>query len=169
MTEKTNIVLIGMPGAGKSTLGVVVAKILGMDFLDADLLIQSQMDSTLHKIIDAMGPDGFLQVENRVLSDIDCQNTVVSTGGSAVYSSEAMKHLASTGTVVYLKVPLPELEERLGSLHERGVVMREGMGGSLAMLYQERVPLYEAYADITVDTAGLGTREAAEALVAALR
>ncbi len=168
MAEKNNIILIGMPGAGKSTLGVVAAKMLGMDFLDADLLIQSQMDSTLHKIIDAMGPDGFLQVENRVLGDVDCQNTVVSTGGSAVYSSEAMKHLASIGTVVYLKVSLEELEGRLGSLHERGVVMREGMGNNLAALYHERVPLYEAYADITVDTEGMSTREAAEALVAAL-
>ena len=165
---KGNIVLIGMPGAGKSTLGVVVAKMLGMDFVDADLLIQSQCDRTLQKIIDAMGTDGFIQIENQVLKDIDCQNTVISTGGSAVYSDEAMQHLASIGTVVYLEVSLEELESRLGSLHERGVVMREGLGNSLAALYDERVPLYERYAEITIDTNGLDTREAALRLASAL-
>ena len=166
--DKNNVVLIGMPGAGKSTLGVVVAKMLGLDFLDADLLIQSQCDRTLQKIIDAMGADGFIQVENQVLCDIDCQRTVISTGGSAVYSDEAMQHLSRIGTVVYLRVSLPELENRLGGLHERGVVMREGMGNSLAALYDERIPLYERYAEITVDTDGLDTREAAFRLANAI-
>ena len=164
-----NVVLIGMPAAGKSTLGVVAAKMMGMDFIDADLLIQRQCDRTLQKILDAMGTDGFIQRENQVLKDIDCKDTVISTGGSAVYSDEAMQHLASIGTVVYLKASLDELEGRLGSLHERGVVMREGMGNSLAALYDERIPLYEKYAEITVDTDGTDTREAVQRLVDALR
>ena len=166
--KKSNVVLIGMPGAGKSTLGVVLAKVLGMNFIDADLLIQSEHDRTLQKIIDAMGPQGFIQVENQVLSQINCTNTVISTGGSAVYSDEAMEHLASIGTIVYLKVSLPELHRRLGSLQERGVVMREGMGMSLEDLYEERLPLYEKYAEVTVDTEGLETREATARLVDAL-
>ena len=106
MAKKSNIVLIGMPGAGKSTLGVVLAKILGMDFVDGDILIQNQVGNTLQKIIDAQGVDGFLQVENDVLAAVDVQNTVISTGGSAIYSDEAMRHLTEIGTVVYLDVSL---------------------------------------------------------------
>ena len=165
MAGNDNIVLIGMPGAGKSSLGVVIAKIMNYAFVDADLLIQSQCDKTLQKIIDSLGPDGFIQVENEVLKDIACQRTVISTGGSAVYSDEAMEHLSSIGTVVYLKVSLPELTERLGGLHERGVVMRQGTGTSLADLYDERVPLYEKWAQITVDTDGLSARDAARRVV----
>lgn len=149
--SKDNIVFIGMPGAGKSTLGVVLAKACGMDFLDCDLLIQGIEGRTLQRIIDLEGVDGFLAVENRILLGIDRANTVVSTGGSAVYSDEAMRHLAEIGTVVYLKVSLDQLRERLGDLHERGVVMREGIGDNLELLYQERAPLYERYADLTVE------------------
>ena len=138
-----NVVLIGMPGAGKSTLGVVLAKILGYEFIDADLLIQSKLDKTLQKIIDACGPDGFIEVENEVLCTLSASRAVIATGGSAVYSDEAMNHLKSIGTVVYLRVSYEELESRLGGLHERGVVMKNGMGMSLADLYEERRPLYE--------------------------
>lgn len=160
-----NVVLIGMPGAGKSTLGVVLAKILGYEFIDADLLIQSKLDKTLQKIIDACGPDGFIEVENEVLCTLSASRAVIATGGSAVYSDEAMKHLKSIGTVVYLRVSYEELESRLGGLHERGVVMKNGIGMSLADLYEERRPLYEKYADVTIDIDGLSVRDAARRLV----
>ena len=168
MAKKSNIVLIGMPGAGKSTLGVVLAKILGMDFVDGDILIQNQVGNTLQKIIDAQGVDGFLQVENDVLAAVDVQNTVISTGGSAIYSDEAMRHLTEIGTVVYLDVSLEELRSRLGSLHERGVVMRKGVSMSLDEIFEERGPLYRKYAEVTLQTDGLTVREATRKLVDAL-
>ena len=168
MAKKSNIVLIGMPGAGKSTLGVVLAKILGMDFMDGDILIQNQVGNTLQKIIDAQGVDGFLQVENDVLAAVDVQNTVISTGGSAIYSDEAMRHLTDIGTVVYLDVSLEELRSRLGSLHERGVVMRKGVSMSLDEIFEERGPLYRKYAEVTLQTDGLTVREATRKLVDAL-
>lgn len=168
MAKKSNIVLIGMPGAGKSTLGVVLAKILGMDFVDGDILIQNQVGNTLQRIIDAQGVDGFLQVENDVLAAVDVQNTVISTGGSAIYSDEAMRHLTDIGTVVYLDVSLEELRSRLGSLHERGVVMRKGVSMSLDEIFEERGPLYRKYAEVTLQTDGLTVREATRKLVDAL-
>ena len=165
LNNTSNIVLIGMPGAGKSTLGVVLAKILNYSFIDADLLIQGQCNKTLQKIIDACGPDGFIEVENEILCNLTADETVIATGGSAVYSEEAMNHLAEIGTVVYLKVSLEELENRLGGLHERGVVMKNGIGMSLSDLYEERVPLYEKYAQITINIDGLSVRDTARKLV----
>lgn len=165
INNTSNIILIGMPGAGKSTLGVVLAKILNYSFIDADLLIQSQCDKTLQKIIDACGPDGFIEVENEVLCTLSADQSVIATGGSAVYSDEAMKHLSSIGTVVYLQVSLKELEKRLGGLYERGVVMKDGIGMSLNSLYEERIPLYEKYAEVTIDIDGLSVRDAARQLV----
>ena len=165
INNTSNIILIGMPGAGKSTLGVVLAKILNYSFIDADLLIQSQCDKTLQNIIDACGPDGFIEVENEVLCTLSADQSVIATGGSAVYSDEAMKHLSSIGTVVYLQVSLKELENRLGGLYERGVVMKDGIGMSLNALYEERIPLYEKYAEVTIDIDGLSVRDAARQLV----
>lgn len=165
INNTSNIILIGMPGAGKSTLGVVLAKILNYSFIDADLLIQSQCDKTLQKIIDACGPDGFIEVENEVLCTLSADQSVIATGGSAVYSDEAMKHLSSIGTVVYLQASLKELEKRLGGLYERGVVMKDGIGMSLNALYEERIPLYEKYAEVTIDIDGLSVRDAARQLV----
>ncbi len=166
---KNNIVLIGMPGAGKSTLGIVLAKIMNYDFVDADLIIQQQSDRTLERIIDALGPEGFIEVENQVLSDMHCDRTVVATGGSAVYSDEAMRHLGEIGRVVYLKISYEELKGRLSDLSERGVVMKGGIGMSLRDLFDERKPLYEKYADITVDVCDLSITAAARKVADALK
>lgn len=165
MAAKSNLVLIGMPGAGKSSMGVVAAKMLGMDFIDADLLIQNRFGRTLARLIDELGAEGFIEIENEVLCDIECENTVVATGGSAIYSEEAMAHLREMGTIVYLQASFEELVERLGELAERGVVMRESSGNTLADLYAERIPLYERWAEITISCDGLSIRETAESLV----
>lgn len=168
MAEKNNVVLIGMPGSGKSTLGIVLAKIMTKDFIDADIVIQNQCDKTLQKIIDACGPEGFIEVENEILSKIDAENSVIATGGSAVYSDEAMKHLAEIGTVVYLKISYDQLVNRLSDLQERGVVLKGGIGMSLKELYDERLPLYEHYAGITVDVNDLTITAAARKVADAL-
>ena len=157
-----------MPGAGKSTLGIVLAKIMTKDFMDADIVIQNQCDKTLQKIIDACGPEGFIEVENEILSKIDAENSVIATGGSAVYSDEAMKHLAEIGTVVYLKISYDQLVNRLSDLQERGVVLKGGIGMSLKELYDERLPLYEHYAGITVDVNDLTITAAARKVADAL-
>ncbi len=166
---KDNIVLIGMPGAGKSTLGIVLAKIMNYDFVDADLVIQQQSDKTLERIIDALGPEGFIAVENQVLIGMQAQHTVIATGGSAVYSDEAMRHLGSIGRVVYLKISFEELRGRLSDLSERGVVMKGGIGMSLRDLYDERRPLYEKYADVVVDVSDLSITAAARKVADALK
>ncbi|WP_417134407.1 shikimate kinase [Rubneribacter badeniensis] len=168
MTAKDNIVLIGMPGAGKSTLGIVLAKIMNYDFVDADLVIQSQCDKTLQKLIDACGPEGFIQVENQILSDIRASKAIIATGGSAVYSDEAMRHLTEIGTVVYLKISYEQLVGRLSDFQERGVVLKGGIGMSLRELYDERLPLYERYAEVTVDVDDLSITAAARKVADAL-
>lgn len=147
-----NVTLIGMPGAGKSTLGVVLAKVLGYEFLDSDLLIQKQEKKRLSRIIEEKGTEGFMAVENRVNASIEAENTVIATGGSVVYCEEAMQHLKSIGRVVYLKLSLEAVSRRLGNLKGRGVVLKDGQ--TLKELYEERTPLYEKYADIVVDEEG---------------
>lgn len=154
---KSNIILIGMPGCGKSTVGVVLAKNMGLRFLDSDICIQEQENCLLHEIIAREGMDGFLTIENRVNASLDVQKHVIATGGSAVYGAEAMEHLSEIGTIVYLKLPYEEIKERLGDLVKRGVTFREGQ--TLLDLYEERVPLYEKYADIIVDCDGKPIRE----------
>lgn len=162
-----NIVLIGMPGVGKSTLGVVLAKELGYEFVDADLLIQKREKRLLKDIIAAEGVDGFLQIENDVNSNIQVDKTVIATGGSVIYGAEAMEHLKSIGTVVYLKLDYETLDGRLGSLRGRGVVLREGQ--TLKTLYEERVPIYEKYADVIVDEHGLNLEETLDVLLKKLQ
>lgn len=146
---KKNIVLIGMPGAGKSTVGVVLAKALGYHFLDSDLVIQEETGKRLYEIINESGIDGFLEVENRINANIQAEKTIIATGGSVIYGEEAMEHLKSIGWVVYLKVTYESLEKRLGNLLKRGVAIRAG--NTLLDLYNERVPLYEKYADIVIN------------------
>lgn len=157
-----NIILIGMPGCGKSTVGVVLAKALGMDFVDSDLVIQSTMHATLSQLIEQHGDDGFREIENRVNASLDMQNSVIATGGSVVYGREAMEHLKSIGKVVYLRLTCENIAERLGDLHARGVTIKPGW--TLQDLYNERCPLYEQYADIVQDCDGLLLRDVVAAL-----
>ena len=157
---KDNIILIGMPGAGKSTVGVVLAKSLGYDFIDSDLLMQAETGKRVFEIINEVGIDGFLKVEDQVNAGIRASQTVIATGGSVIYGEAAMSHLKSIGTVVYIQVDYESLEKRLGNLLKRGVAIRKG--NSLRDLYNERVPLYEKYADITVDECDKGIREVVE-------
>lgn len=162
--DKNNIVLIGMPGAGKSTVGVVLAKKLGYSFVDADLVIQSWEGKLLHEIIAERGVEGFWMLEETVGESIEAERTVIATGGSAVYGGNAMAHYRQIGTVVYLSLPLEEIRERLGDLTERGVTLKSGQ--DLDGLYAERQPLYERYADVTVDCEGLSIREIVEKIAA---
>ena len=148
---KSNIVLIGMPGVGKSTIGVILAKVLGYQFLDADLVIQQQEGKLLHEIIKEVGTNGFIEVENRVNANICVSKTIIATGGS----------------VVYLKVDFSTIERRLSDIKGRGVVLKDGQ--NLYDLYMERTPLYETYADICVSEDGLGVEETVEILIKNLK
>lgn len=152
-----NIILIGMPGCGKSTVGVVLAKALGMDFIDSDLVIQKEMGAKLSQLIDQHGDAGFREIENRINAELMAENSIIATGGSVVYGEDAMRHLKDIGTVVYLKLSYEAIEDRLGDLHARGVTIQPGW--TLRDLYNERVPLYEQWADVTVDCEQLRLRE----------
>jgi len=139
-----------MPGCGKSTVGVLLAKILGFAFIDSDLLIQQAENKKLYEIINENGAEYFKAAENRVNASIDVSNTVIATGGSVVYCEEAMAHLKSIGTVVYIKITPKQLLERINNIATRGVVIKNGE--TLIDLYNERAPLYEKYADIMVES-----------------
>ena len=145
-----NIILIGMPSAGKSTVGVVLAKALGYGFIDTDLIIQQQQGEKLYKIIEQKGIDEFLKIENDCVASLEAENSVVATGGSVIFGNEAMQNLKRLGTVVYLETDEDEIERRLKNIKTRGVVMAENE--TVADIYKKRVPLYEKYADITVRT-----------------
>lgn len=157
MRRRENIVLIGMPGAGKSTVGVVLAKKMGCRFVDCDLVIQERYGKLLHELIEEYGVEGFWKIENEVNASLMSEGSIIATGGSAVYGKEAMEHLRAIGQVVYLKLPYEEVEERLGDLNARGVTLLPGQ--TLKELYEERVPLYEKYAHVTVDCSGKVLRE----------
>ena len=147
---ESNITFIGMPGAGKSTVGVVVAKLLCKTFIDGDILIQNKEGKRLSTIIDEIGNEAFLKLENNVLASLNVHNAVISTGGSAIFGKEAMEHLKKTSTVVYLKVSYETLEKRLKNLKKRGVVCDEGQ--TLRDIYEIRTKLYEKYADVTFES-----------------
>lgn len=159
INTKGNIVLIGMPGAGKSTVGVVVAKRMGYRFVDSDLEIQETYGKLLHELIDEFGVEGFWDLENKVNTSLNPDKSVIATGGSVCYEEEAMEHLSKIGCVVYLKLTYDSLVERLGDLNARGVTLRPGQ--TLPELYEERTPLYEKYAHITIDCEGKELREVA--------
>lgn len=148
-----NIVLIGMPGCGKSTVGVVLAKSMGYRFLDSDLLIQESENKLLSEIIEQEGLEKFNQIENKINAAINADRSVIATGGSVVYGKEAMEHLKKIGIIVYIKLPYKEIAHRLGNLAKRGVSIKKGQ--TLLDLYNERVPLYEQYADIIVEENGM--------------
>ena len=152
-----NLILIGMPGAGKSTVGVVLAKRLGYRFLDSDLVIQEHYGKLLHDLIAEHGVEGFWDIEDEVNASMKCKQTVIATGGSAVYGKKAMNHFQKMGTIVYLRLPYEEIAERLGDLESRGVTVRPGQ--SLKELYEERLPMYERFADLTIDCEGKSLRE----------
>ena len=157
-----NIVLIGMPSCGKSTMGVLIAKNLGLKFLDSDLLIQEREGKLLHELIKERGNEEFIKIENDANMSIDVQNTVISTGGSVVYCEGAMKHLSDIGKIVYIKISYETLAARLGDYVHRGVVMPEGY--TLLDMYRERAALYEKYAEYTLDTDNMTMTETLDAL-----
>lgn len=161
-----NVILIGMPGCGKSTLGVVLAKVLGYEFTDSDLLLQKRAGKLLREIIAERGEEGFLALEGAVNAGIQAEGHVIATGGSVVYSKDAMEHFQKIGKIVYLKLSYATICSRLGNIRRRGVVLRDGQ--SLKDLYDERIPLYEQYADIIVDAEGYGIEELMEEVAKAL-
>ncbi len=158
-----NIILIGMPGVGKSTIGVILAKMLGYTFIDADIVIQNAEKKLLKDIIANEGVEGFIQVENRINAGINCDRCIIATGGSVVYGTEAMEHYKKIGKVLYLQIGYELLTGRLGDIKGRGVVLREGQ--DLKDLYNERCPLYEKYADITVSEDNLNVEETIEKIM----
>ena len=158
-----NIILIGMPGVGKSTIGVILAKILGYHFVDTDLIIQEQQAQLLKDIISEKGVDGFIEIENKVNKELNLSKTVIATGGSVVYGSEAMEHLRTIGTVVYIRLDLNTLSNRLDNMMGRGVVLKDGQ--NLTSLYEERTPLYEKYAHIIIDEEGKSIEQTIQVLV----
>lgn len=143
-----NIILIGMPACGKSVTGVILAKSLKMNFIDTDLLIQERAGKSLQDIINADGIETFKSIEEEVLNAINVKNTVIATGGSAVYYDSAMRHLKENGVVVYIEASLATIKKRLKNIRTRGVAMEKGQ--TIDSLYEMRVPLYEKYADCTV-------------------
>lgn len=144
-----NIVLIGMPSAGKSTVGVIIAKNFGMNFIDTDVLIQTQQGKLLQEILNKEGSGVFLEIEEKAILSLNCTNTVIATGGSVVYSHKAMEHLKKNGVVVYLHINMDTVNIRLRNLKTRGVVLEKDQ--TLEELYWEREPLYEKYADIKLE------------------
>lgn len=155
-----------MPAVGKSTIGVILAKVLGYQFLDADLVIQQQEGKLLKEIIEEAGTEGFMEIENRVNARLECSKTIIATGGSVIYGKEAMEHLKEIGTVVYLEVPYTTIEKRLFDIKGRGVVLKDGQ--TLYDLYRERTPLYEKYADLRLCEEGLDVEQTVELLVGKL-
>lgn len=157
-----NVVLIGMPGCGKSTVGVLLAKALGMAFMDTDVVFQAREGRKLQPMIDEIGIEAFLKKEEEAILAIDCDRTVIATGGSVVYGQLGMKHLHTHGIVVYIRLPYAEIERRLSNLATRGVALKDNQ--TLYDLYQERIPLYEAEADIVFDADGLEIEQTVSAI-----
>ena len=164
--HKTNIVLIGMPGSGKSTVGVILAKMLAKSFLDTDILIQQRTSRTLQEIVDSSGHMVLRTIEEQTLLSVNCQETVIATGGSAAYSEPAMRHLGQQGTVVFLDVDLATLERRISNYHTRGLAKRPEQ--SFEDLFAERLLLYKKYAEIVVKNSSLSQEQVCACIIEAL-
>lgn len=162
-----NIVLTGMPGVGKSTIGVILAKQLGYEFVDSDLVIQRRENRLLSEIIEHEGVDGFIEIENQVNASLSVEKSVIATGGSVVYGREAMEHLKKTGKIIYLQISYPALEKRLGNLKGRGVILRKGQ--TLKHIYEERIPLYKMYADYIIDEENLDIEETLQKILETIK
>lgn len=160
---KNNLVLIGMPSSGKSTLGVLLAKSLQMNFIDTDILIQNKTNRKLQDIIDNDGIDNFLKIEDETLNEIDAENTVISTGGSAIFGERSMNHLKESSKVIYIKLPYEEIQKRLKNINSRGIAMSKDE--TLYDVYNKRIPLYENYADIILETNNLSIEESINKLI----
>ena len=162
-----NITLIGMPGSGKSTAGVLLAKTLGFQFIDTDLIIQQREGALLQDILDQRGVEGFLDAEEAAIAALDCAGCVVAPGGSAVCRPGAIGRLRELGRVVYLHVPLAELERRVNNITTRGIAMAPGQ--TLADVFAQREPLYRKYADLTVEVVpGMGLEDTVAAVLQGL-
>lgn len=159
-----NIIFIGMPASGKSTIGVVVAKRLGYDFVDTDLLIQKQENRLLKEIIADVGNEGFLAIENQVNRDLQVEHAVISPGGSVIYCQEAMEHFKKIGTIVYLQVSFETINQRISNAKNRGVVLKDGQ--TLEDLYEERIRLFKKYADYIISEDGLDLEETIDKVLA---
>lgn len=165
-TSNRGITLVGMPGAGKSTVGVLLSKRLGLDFVDTDLSIQVREGRILQDIVDAQGYLKLREIEESVLLSLDARGRVVATGGSAVYSERAIRHLAAQSVIVYLDVPLEELRRRIRDYDTRGIARRPDQ--NLDDLFRERTLLYRQYADLRIRCEGLAPEQVVDAIVAAL-
>ena len=161
----SNIILIGMPGAGKSTCGVLAAKMLLKNFFDTDLLIQNIEGKSLQAVIDENGTDYFQSAEERAILSLDINGTVIATGGSVVYSEQAMAHLKSLGKIIYLHLDYKTMKRRIRNVSTRGLVLRNG--STLKDMYDERLPLYEKYAEKIIICDGNTVEETAEKIVEA--
>lgn len=165
-TNKSNVVLIGMPACGKSTVGVLLAKRCGKHFVDTDLFIQAGEERSLRRLIERYGMNRFCEIECEYIERVNVTDAVIATGGSAVYYDSAMRHLQTLGPIVYMQLPLVELQKRIGDLNARGVVLEPTE--TLDSLYQKRVRLYERWADVTVDLVGLNHEQCVEKIMNAL-
>lgn len=163
MQKKDNLVLIGMPGAGKSTIGVLLAKAMNYNFLDTDISIQKRENKKLYEIINEKGIDEFLKIENEVLAKLNVDGCVIATGGSAIFGAEAMANLSELGTIVYIKLSCEEIVRRVNNIKTRGIAMSKGK--TMEDVYNERVPLYEKYAEIIVDGENTTIEECVEKIV----
>lgn len=162
-----NVILIGMPACGKSTVGVILAKTMRKSFLDTDLLIQDREGDLLQNIVNRHGHDGFVAIEEEAIKSINMVNTVIATGGSVVYSPAAMKHLQELGKITYLKLSFETIDDRLHNICSRGIAMEEGE--TLRDLYKKRIPLYERYSDLTIDAEGLSVEQVVEKIIARIQ
>ncbi len=162
-----NIILVGMPGSGKSTLGILLAKEIHYGYIDIDSVMVASTGKLLPTLIEQLGNDGFLEMEARINGSIQVQQCVISTGGSAIYRGDAIEKMKQNGIVVYLKIPYDEVVRRLGDLKRRGVVLKDGF--SLKDLYEERSPLYEKHADVIVELDGASVEENTEKILHAIR